>query len=150
MPAVEIRVPVFLTEDKDRVLRALANVLSVDFAKCSEAAAPEEEGFIFECVSESFKPLEKLRSLLRAQRILDAARVYLEKGYSEGVVRFYLNKQAAFIGKVSFCTYEFGESPLGAITVTVYLGGCDPEKFMNWLAPRTVHGTPVAEESSPC
>lgn len=150
MPVVEIRVPVFLTEDKERVLKAIANVLHMDLMKCREVKAPEEDSFILECTSESFKPLEKLRSLLRTQRTLDAARTYLEKGYSGGVVRFYLNKQAAYTGKVSFCAYEFGESPLGAITVTVHLEGCNPEKFMNWLAPRTVQGVPVAEETDPC
>lgn len=147
---IEIRVPIFLTEDKDRVFKALANVLSIEYTKCEEVRMPEEDNFVLRCIGETFDPLEKLRSMMRAQRILDAARTYLEKGSKGNVVKFYLNKQAAYVGKVSFCTYEIGESPLGTIAVIVHLEECDLEKFMNWLAPRTVQGKPIAEEDTPC
>lgn len=142
--------PIFLTEDKERVLKALANVIDLEYADCREESGPEEDYQIYRCFSSTFKSLEKLRFLLRVQRILDAARTYLERGRENDEVKFYLNKQAALTGKVSFCTFEFGESPLGAITVTVRLGECDPEKFMNWLAPRTLQGRPVKEEEEPC
>lgn len=150
MPSVEVRAPVFLTEDRERVLRALTNVLSLEASSCLDERVEDERFIIIRCYAGSLKPLEKLRSLLRSLQILDAARSYLERGYRDSVVRFYLNKQAAYAGRVSFCTYEFGESPLGAITVSVYLDECNVEKFLNWLAPRTLQGKPVMEEDSPC
>ncbi len=148
MPTTEVRVPVFLTESKERVLRAVANVLDVEVSSCVEEGSGDERFVVIRCLSNDFKPLEKLRSLLRAYRILDAARSYLERGLRDGTLRFYLNKQAAYAGKVSFCTYEFGESPLGAITISVHLEECDSEKFLNWLAPRTHQGKPVGREQS--
>ncbi|MEM4729441.1 MAG: RNA-binding domain-containing protein [Thermoplasmata archaeon] len=57
----------------------------------------------------------KFAELLRRQRIRDAARRVLLKGMKgESLTVFRLNKQAAFVGKVSFSE---GESPLGDITV---------------------------------
>ena len=144
---VIIRAPLFPTEDEKRVLKALANIFpEIKFRIEGEGKFRE---IIGECICSHC--LEKLRNKLRTQRILDSARSYIFKGRESGFVKFYLNKQAAFVGKISFCAFEFGESPLGAITVIVELGDEDFEKFVNWLAPATVNGRPVNEENEfPC
>uniref|UniRef100_A0A7J3X6C8 UPF0201 protein ENM88_03350 n=1 Tax=Thermofilum pendens TaxID=2269 RepID=A0A7J3X6C8_THEPE len=150
MPRLEVRTYIFPTEDSQRVVKAVSNVIDLAGAKPLESKEPYESYRVVTWVFDSLRPLERLRALLRSQRVLDAARASIEKGLWEEGVKFYLNKQAAYVGKASFCSMEFGESPLGAITVIVFLEGCDPLKFLNWLAPKTKQGVPVEEEAQPC
>ena len=83
------------------------------------------------------KGLETLfwfHELLRRELILDAARKVLFRGLRENTVTFYLNKQVAYVGHVSF-SQPVGESPLGPIRVEIQ---CDnPQNLIEWLAPRT-------------
>lgn len=137
--------PLYATESEEKVLKAIMNVLGFSREDCTvESIGKYRE---IHCNADSHKPLEKLASILRSQRILDAARSYILKGESGGTFKFFINKQAAFQGRVSFCSFEIGESPLGSITVLVDLGSCDRELFLNWLAPETRDGKPVNEES---
>jgi predicted RNA binding protein with dsRBD fold (UPF0201 family) len=77
--------------------------------------------------------LTKLSNLLKREQILTAARKVLRKSIDNNSLTFYLNKQVAFAGHVSFCQ-QSGESPLGPITVKI---ACeDPKKLVNWLAPK--------------
>jgi len=150
MPRLEVRTYIFPTEDASRVLRAVSNVIDLSDSKPVESKDPHENYSVVSWTFSSLKPLEKLRALLRSQRVLDAARTSIERGLWSGGVKFYLNKQAAYVGKASFCSIEFGESPMGAITVIVFLEYCDPSKFLDWLAPRTKQGVPVEEKDQPC
>ncbi|MEM3153838.1 MAG: hypothetical protein QW629_03905, partial [Candidatus Bathyarchaeia archaeon] len=78
--------------------------------------------------------LTKLYNLLRRERIRDAARGALFEGLSEKIITFYLNKQVAFVGHVSF-SKAVAESPLGPIRVQIK---CDePRQLIDWLAPKT-------------
>jgi predicted RNA binding protein with dsRBD fold (UPF0201 family) len=79
--------------------------------------------------------LTKLSNLLRRERIRDAARGVLFEGLSGKFIVFYLNKQVAYVGHVSF-SKPIGESPLGPIKVEIH---CDnPRSLIDWLAPRTI------------
>ena len=84
--------------------------------------------------------LARLHQLLRLQAILDSARKTMLRGRRDNVVRFMLNKQAAFVSRVSFTD---GESPLGPIVVT--LEAPDIERLIDYLAPRTRDGKPIRE-----
>ena len=84
--------------------------------------------------------LARLHQLLRLQAILDSARKTMLRGRRDNVVRFMLNKQAAFVSRVSFTD---GESPLGPIVVT--LEAPDIERLIDYLAPRTREGKPIRE-----
>ena len=84
--------------------------------------------------------LARLHQLLRLQAILDSARKTMLRGKRDNVVRFMLNKQAAFVSRVSFTD---GESPLGPIVVT--LEASDIERLIDYLAPRTRDGKPIRE-----
>uniref|UniRef100_A0A7C4FDP2 UPF0201 protein ENV17_01505 n=1 Tax=Thermofilum pendens TaxID=2269 RepID=A0A7C4FDP2_THEPE len=150
MPRLEVRTYIFPTEDASRVLRAVSNVIDLSDAKPIESKDPHENYIVVSWIFDSLRPLEKLQALLRSQRVLDAARTSIERGLWSGGVKFYLNKQAAYMGKASFCSMEFGESPMGAITVIVFLEECDPLRFLDWLAPRTKQGVPVEERDQPC
>lgn len=84
--------------------------------------------------------LARLHQLLRQQAILDSARMSMLKGRRGNTVRFMLNKQAAFVGRISFTD---GESPLGPIVVS--LEAPDIERLIDYLSPRTRDGKPIRE-----
>lgn len=82
--------------------------------------------------------IENFRKLLREQRILDTARSIMFEGKIGNKIQFSLNKQAAFMGKLSFPPEE---EPLGSIHVQI--SGSD--EMIDWLAPRTKDGRPIRE-----
>lgn len=90
--------------------------------------------------STSVESLDRLHQLLRQQAIRDSARSVMLRSRRGNVVRFMLNRQVAFVGKVSFTE---GESPLGPIGVT--LEAPDIERLIDYLAPRTREGKPIRE-----
>jgi uncharacterized protein len=90
---------------------------------------------------EAYDGLESLRNLhrlLREQSILDTARGVMLRGRVGEAVSFQINKQAAFMGIVSFPPEE---EPLGSLHVQI-MGG---EMVINWLAPETENGVPINE-----
>ena len=84
--------------------------------------------------------LSRLHQLLRQQGILDTARAVMFTNSNGSSTRLMLNKQVAFVGKVSFTD---GESPLGPIVAT--LEAPDMELLIDYLAPRTREGKPIHE-----
>jgi uncharacterized protein len=74
--------------------------------------------------------LERFRMILQRDRIRAAARSVLRRSVEGNRLIFFLNKQAAYAGHVSFSAPE-GESPLGPIQVIVETE--NPEHLINWL-----------------
>jgi len=75
--------------------------------------------------------LERFRMILQRDRIRAAARSVLRRSVEGNRLVFYLNKQAAYAGHVSFSAPE-GESPMGPIQVIVE--AVDPDQLIDWLA----------------
>ena len=75
--------------------------------------------------------LEKFRMILQRDRIRAAARSLLRRSVEGNRIVFFLNKQAAYAGHVSFSAPE-GESPLGPIQVIVETENL--EELIDWLA----------------
>ena len=73
--------------------------------------------------------------MLRNDRIRDAARRFLFKSIRGNMISFFLNKQVAFAGHISF-SEETAESPLGPIRVNIETD--DTEQLVEWLAEKTV------------
>lgn len=127
---VFVEVDVNPTEDVDKVKVAVQKVLGNisleligegDYRKLIGRASGQEALTYF---------YEKLRR----ERILDAARTVLLKGVQGNRIVFYLNKQVAYAGHISF-SQPYGESPLGPIRVEIL---CEnPQDLINWLTPRT-------------
>ena len=84
--------------------------------------------------SEGREALLRFHDLLRREQILDAARKVLFRGIQGNIIRFYLNKQVAYVGHISF-SQSVGESPLGPIHVEIESD--DPQAIIDWLAPKT-------------
>ncbi|MCS6770334.1 MAG: hypothetical protein NZ570_07875 [Candidatus Caldarchaeum sp.] len=120
--AAEISAPIYSTESQSKVAQAVLNIFpkaSVQmFSDKVVASVDSVEGF------------EKLRMMIRSRRIRTAVRNVLGKGLKGGSLVFYINKQAAYVGKLSF--YEPGEAvALEPITVKVYSE--DAEQLIRWL-----------------
>jgi len=133
MLKVTVKVEVRATEDVEKVETAIKNVFSPDKV---ELLPLSEKLRVLVASSTSYESLEKLRELLRRERILDAAHKILRTGIDDGRLVFHLNKQAAYAGHVSFSGVD--ESPLGPITFEIECS--DPRGLIDWLAPRTFGG----------
>jgi len=142
MIRVTVRVDVFPTENVNKVKKALLNVFEPERIKLVNMG--EYKRIV--ATAHSSTSLMKVYYKLREERILDAARQYLKLGTNGNKIVFSLHKQAAYVGVVSFCDSEIS-SPLGPIIFEVETN--DPNTFIDWLAPRTVRGTPVKEIPPP-
>lgn len=130
MDEVEIQVEVNPTEDETKVKRAVENI----FSGLQFEQKPLKRGSLLTAQIKSRDGLTKLYNLLRRERIRAATRSVLFKGLNERSIVFYLNKQAAFAGHISF-SQPTGESPLGPVRVEIKSD--DPVQLIDWLAPRT-------------
>ncbi|MCQ8892581.1 MAG: hypothetical protein NQU41_04275 [Candidatus Methanosuratincola sp.] len=137
MARVVVEAEVRSTEDEEKVARAVSNLTGT---KPYRIVQRGQQRILVQEGDESM--LVTLRQLLRRERILDAARKLMLRGVRGNQFTFYINKQVAYAGHVSFCMPE-GESPLGPIKFTVETE--DPKSFIDWLATRTVDGRPIDE-----
>jgi len=119
------------TEDPVKVEKALRAMLKEGLIERSDLS---RESFLLRAKAHGLNSLALLQGLLRQDRIRDAARSILFSGVTGKTIRFYLNKQVAYVNHISF-SQPTGESPLGPITVEI---SCDdPESLIDWLAPRS-------------
>lgn len=118
------------TENLEKVKRSVENIFGgVDFE-----VKPKDWGSSLTAKTKGINGLTKLHNLLRRERIRDAARGVLFDGLRGNAIFFYLNKQVAYAGHVSF-SKPVAESPLGPIKVQIR---CDnPREIIEWLAPKT-------------
>jgi predicted RNA binding protein with dsRBD fold (UPF0201 family) len=122
---VRLRTPCKPTESLPKVKIAVLNLFP-------DAAFSRED----EVVEAESRSVENLRERIKAQKIRDAARSALFAGIDGAVVRFALNKQAAYVGKVSFAS----GSPLGDLEVEVEDG--DAERIIDGIAESTTRPPP--------
>ena len=118
------------TEDRDKVRIAVERVLGEIPLEVVQSG--DKERLIGE--SKGQEVLLRFYNLLRREQILDAARRVLYSGLAGNVICFYLNKQVAYVGHISF-SQSVGESPLGPIRVEIESD--NPREVIDWLAPKT-------------
>lgn len=106
---IEASCAVYPSEDPKRVAKAVSNVLGTRAETRGDSAAAR---------SGSLSSLEALRDAMRSRRQQAAYRRRLEHNLDGDSTWFYLNKQAAFAGRMALCG-EADESPLGPITVRI-------------------------------
>ncbi|RJS92019.1 hypothetical protein CW705_03245 [Candidatus Bathyarchaeota archaeon] len=127
---VRVYVDVNPTEDQDKVRVAVEKVLGGIPLEIMQ----DEERKHLVGRSEGPEALSRFYDLLRREQILDAARKVLFNGIQGNTVCFYLNKQVAYVGHISF-SQSVGESPLGPIRVEIESD--NPHAVIDWLAPKT-------------
>lgn len=112
------------TEDREKVRRALLNLfpdLEIEDAGTSLVARSDNG--------------DALREAILNQHIRDTARSVMLRGVRENSTRFTLNKQAAFMGKVSFI-----EGPVALGGIEVLIEDDRIEGIIDHLAESTVEG----------
>jgi predicted RNA binding protein with dsRBD fold (UPF0201 family) len=118
------------TEDEEKVRTAINNVLG----NASIIVTPAARGSTLKAEAKGQDSLIKFRNILRGDRIRDASRRLLFKATRGNTIRFYLNKQVAYAGHISF-SEETAESPLGPLHFTIETD--DPQQLVEWLAEKT-------------
>ena len=118
------------TETEEKVKTAVCNILG----NVSITIKPDLKGSVLTAEASGKDSLLKFRNLLRTDRIRDAARKALFHSIRGNSLSFFLNKQVAFAGHISF-SEETGESPLGAIHVIITSE--NPRQLVEWLAEKT-------------
>jgi predicted RNA binding protein with dsRBD fold (UPF0201 family) len=118
------------TEDEEKVRQAITNL--VGNTEISIKSAPR--GSILTAEAKGQDALVKLRNILRNDRVRDAARRLLFKSIRGETIIFYLNKQVAYAGHVSFCE-ETAESPLGPIRFRIETDNA--QQLVEWLAEKS-------------
>ena len=93
----------------------------------------QEEDSYFIVKSPKKKILSPIRDKLKKQRIRDSARKVLLRSMEPNTVSFFLNKQAAFMGRIHFVTDPEQEDYLGPITVTIEAEEEQLKKIIDWL-----------------
>jgi len=127
---VKVEVEINPTEDEEKVKRAVENLLG----NAEFEIKQQRRGSLLVAKAEGMDGLTKFYNLLRRERIRDATRRVLFGGLSGKSIVFYLNKQVAYVGHISFSQLT-AESPLGPIKVQIQ---CDnPRELIEWLAPKT-------------
>src|SRR3990170_3675091 len=127
---VSVETEVNPTEAEEKVKAALANVLGA----VPTVTKPQNAGSLLLAEVKGREALDNFQSLLRRDRIRNAARKVFFAGLRGQTISFFLNKQVAFAGHVSF-SQETGESPLGPIKVVIE---CEnPRELIDWLAQGT-------------
>jgi uncharacterized protein len=118
------------TENEDNVKAAVNNFLD----NATITIKPSIKGRSLTAIAKGQDSLFKLRNLLHNDRIRDASRRLLFKSIRGNMISFYLNKQVAFVGHISF-SEESKESPLGPIRINIETD--NPEQLIDWLAEKT-------------
>jgi len=103
------------TEDEKKVERAILKLFPTARVE-KKTDEGDTVGLIVRGSNLEF--LAALRNLIRQERIRTTARAIFLRNARERVLQIYLNKQAAFMGRVSFCA-PIGESPHGPISIQI-------------------------------
>jgi predicted RNA binding protein with dsRBD fold (UPF0201 family) len=124
MSQVTVRVSCFPTEDPEKVKQAILNIFPGSEFEIGET------GFFAKTTS-----LEKFKEVLLDLRILDTARNRLLKGREGNRTSFSLNKQVAYVGKVSFV-----EERLALGSIDVVIDDVELDAVIDDIAPKTING----------
>ena len=122
------------TEDESKVERALHNIFPS--ATIEKTNSPDDR-MKLKVQGNGLEFLATLRNSIKQERIRAAARSILLSRTSGDRTRFYLNKQVAVVGRVSFCE-PVGESPLGPISIEIESD--DPQVVIDYLAAKPGEG----------
>ena len=132
---VNVEVEVNPTEDLEKVKKAVENI----FGTLTFKVKTRTWGQLLIAKTKGTEGLTKLKDILARERIRAAARKVLRGGTDENSVTFYLNKQVAYAGHISF-SQKTAESPLGPISVQISCS--NPREVIEWLTPKPTKKPP--------
>jgi len=117
------------TEDRLKVGKCLFNITG----RAEMEEEMTEEGNFFVIRTPEFQILEEIREKLRRQRILDSARKVFMQSIKEDSLTFYLNKQAAYTGRIHFVKDPGKEDVLGPIIIMINADSKKLQEIVDWL-----------------
>jgi len=121
------KTPLHPTEDPAKVAKCFTNItedLHIEEEKTTE-------GVFLLMKSSDKQTLMLIRDKLRHQRIISSARKILLRNMTEDSVKFNLNKQAAYAGRVHFVKDPENEDFLGPIAFTIRSDNI--QELIDWL-----------------
>jgi predicted RNA binding protein with dsRBD fold (UPF0201 family) len=127
---VFVEAEIYPTENEENVKAAVTNFLD----NATVTVKPGAKGSTLTAIAKGQESLIKLRNMLANDRIRDAARKLFFKSIRGNMISFYLNKQVAFAGHISF-SEQTAESPLGPLRINIETD--NPELLIDWLAEKT-------------
>jgi predicted RNA binding protein with dsRBD fold (UPF0201 family) len=132
MDNIVLRVDVEInpTESEDKVKKAIENI----FGNISTTTRPTRKGSLLVGEALGKEAIVKFHNLLYREHIRAVARTILTVSMDRTTISFCLNKQAAYVGHVSFAE-EVAESPLGPMRVRIECR--DPRRLIDWLTSMT-------------
>lgn len=126
IPSTKCKIEVFCSispsEDPKKIESSILNILPECEIDC--------EKFSIHGYSENLNILENIRETIHSMHNERIYKKTLEKNLEKNSTWFYLNKQAAFAGKIAICE-ESDESPLGPLKVI--LTSFDIDRIIEWL-----------------
>jgi predicted RNA binding protein with dsRBD fold (UPF0201 family) len=124
---IEVKVVVKPTEDENKVKTALENVF--DYEKLEYKY--NDETYLV-ATSTKIESLKKLSEKVKKERKELSVRSLLLRSIENNQIKFKLNKQAAYMKKLSFSTVE-EETPLGAIEFRIFAENL--KDVIDYIAP---------------
>ena len=126
IPNINCKIDMFgsinLSEEPKKIQTALTNIFPNSTVKT--------ENFSVHATSNDLNSLEKIYEIIHSKQSQKTYRRNLEKNLDNNTTWFYLNKQAAFVGKIAICE-ESDESPLGPIKVII--SSSNLEEIIHWM-----------------
>ena len=126
VPSLKCKIEIFASinpsEDPRKVESAILNI----FPNCEIKI----EKFSIKGISNDLHLLEKINDTIHSMQSQRSYRREMKKNLDNNSTWFYLNKQAAFVGKIALCE-KSAESPLGPIKVVVTSPTID--RVIDWL-----------------
>lgn len=131
---IVIEIPIYPTEDQSKVEKAFRNIFGSLEYKMEKRVGINY--LIHE--TDDLSVLDYLYSKIRDLKYLDTVRRQLKQNKeTENNTILYLNKQAAYVGRVSLIELE-DDPPLGAISI-IFISE-DLDELIDWFAPATIDG----------
>lgn len=110
-------------------MRAMMNVLG---GRRAGDVVERVEDHLIVVEASGVQPLFALRDQARYRRVMAVLRRLLMENRAGNRTHVYINRQAAYVGRISFIEDE-DESPLGPIVLR--LESEDLDSLINWLVP---------------
>jgi len=124
---IHIECKVNPSEDKEKVIKAIKNVIGMDG---SIIVKDHNYYRLLSIRLDGIESLKVIREQIHSRQVMNTFRRIMN-GNKDGMSTWlYLNKQAAYAGVVSVCESE-DESPLGPIKITIESD--DIDSLIEWL-----------------
>ncbi len=133
-PILTIKIPVYVTESKDKVEKCITNLLGY-LPELEEIETKEYT--MLTSKDAKIESLQKFFYHIRQAKVLDAVRKCAVIDSKNNDLIFNLHKQALYVNKIAVVTSDT-TSPLGNLQIII--NSKNPIRILEWIAPKTEKG----------